>query len=51
MAPTTHAHADPARVLTIILGGGQGARLFPLTRGLAGCNRWRRSRAEFLDYS
>jgi len=24
--------ADPGRVLTIIMGGGQGARLFPLTR-------------------
>jgi len=24
--------ADPSRVLTIIMGGGQGARLFPLTR-------------------
>jgi glucose-1-phosphate adenylyltransferase len=29
---TTRPNADPARVLTIILGGGQGARLFPLTR-------------------
>jgi glucose-1-phosphate adenylyltransferase len=24
--------ADPGRVLTIVMGGGQGARLFPLTR-------------------
>jgi len=32
MSATTRADADPARVLTIILGGGQGARLFPLTR-------------------
>lgn len=32
MSATTHAKVDPARVLTIILGGGQGARLFPLTR-------------------
>jgi glucose-1-phosphate adenylyltransferase len=29
---TTRPNADPARALTIILGGGQGARLFPLTR-------------------
>ncbi|MBP1776114.1 MAG: glgC [candidate division NC10 bacterium] len=32
MSATTRAKADPARVLTIILGGGQGSRLFPLTR-------------------
>ena len=32
MSVTTRPNADPARVLTIILGGGQGARLFPLTR-------------------
>jgi glucose-1-phosphate adenylyltransferase len=32
MFPTTRSEADPDRVLTIILGGGQGARLFPLTR-------------------
>jgi glucose-1-phosphate adenylyltransferase len=30
-AALRHA-ADPSRVLTIIMGGGQGARLFPLTR-------------------
>jgi glucose-1-phosphate adenylyltransferase len=31
--PTAAARvADPSRVLTIIMGGGQGARLFPLTR-------------------
>jgi glucose-1-phosphate adenylyltransferase len=29
---TTRLVADPARVLTIVMGGGQGARLFPLTR-------------------
>jgi glucose-1-phosphate adenylyltransferase len=29
---TTRSAADPGRVLTIIMGGGQGARLFPLTR-------------------
>jgi len=32
MSAATRANADPAQVLTIILGGGQGARLFPLTR-------------------
>jgi glucose-1-phosphate adenylyltransferase len=32
MSATTRSDADPDRVLTIILGGGQGARLFPLTR-------------------
>jgi len=32
VSATTRPNADPARVLTIILGGGQGARLFPLTR-------------------
>jgi glucose-1-phosphate adenylyltransferase len=32
MPTTTHRAADPSRVLTIIMGGGQGARLFPLTR-------------------
>jgi glucose-1-phosphate adenylyltransferase len=32
MPATTRPDADPDRVLTIILGGGQGARLFPLTR-------------------
>jgi glucose-1-phosphate adenylyltransferase len=30
-AAPRHA-ADPSRVLTIIMGGGQGARLFPLTK-------------------
>ena len=31
--PATLRHAaDPSRVLTVIMGGGQGARLFPLTR-------------------
>src|SRR5512137_2925387 len=30
-AALRHA-ADPSRVLTIIMGGGQGARLFPLTK-------------------
>jgi glucose-1-phosphate adenylyltransferase len=28
----SHPVADPGRVLTIVMGGGQGARLFPLTR-------------------
>jgi len=32
MPTTTDRAADPSRVLTIIMGGGQGARLFPLTR-------------------
>ncbi len=32
MSATTRSHADPGRVLTIILGGGRGTRLFPLTR-------------------
>jgi len=32
MPTTTDRVADPSRVLTIIMGGGQGARLFPLTR-------------------
>jgi glucose-1-phosphate adenylyltransferase len=32
MSATTRSDVDPDRVLTIILGGGQGARLFPLTR-------------------
>jgi len=32
MSATTRPAADPGRVLTIIMGGGQGARLFPLTR-------------------
>jgi glucose-1-phosphate adenylyltransferase len=32
MATSTSAMADGANVLSIILGGGQGARLFPLTR-------------------
>jgi glucose-1-phosphate adenylyltransferase len=32
MSATTRSDGDPERVLTIILGGGQGARLFPLTR-------------------
>jgi len=26
------AHVDPSRVLSVILGGGQGTRLFPLTK-------------------
>jgi len=32
MPTITDRAADPSRVLTIIMGGGQGARLFPLTR-------------------
>ena len=32
MSATARPAADPGRVLTIIMGGGQGARLFPLTR-------------------
>ncbi len=32
MPAATKPFADPGRVLTIIMGGGQGARLFPLTR-------------------
>jgi glucose-1-phosphate adenylyltransferase len=32
MAPRNSHAADPHRVLTIILGGGAGTRLFPLTR-------------------
>ena len=32
MSDTARPAADPGRVLTIIMGGGQGARLFPLTR-------------------
>ena len=32
MPTIVHPAADPSRVLTIIMGGGQGARLFPLTR-------------------
>jgi glucose-1-phosphate adenylyltransferase len=32
MPTIVHPAADPNRVLTIIMGGGQGARLFPLTR-------------------
>ncbi|MCX5734792.1 MAG: glucose-1-phosphate adenylyltransferase [candidate division NC10 bacterium] len=32
MPTTSDRVADPSRVLTIIMGGGQGARLFPLTR-------------------
>jgi glucose-1-phosphate adenylyltransferase len=32
MSSTTARSADPDRVLSIIMGGGQGTRLFPLTR-------------------
>ena len=32
MPQTKHFSPDPAKVLSIILGGGQGTRLFPLTR-------------------
>jgi glucose-1-phosphate adenylyltransferase len=32
MTSATFRSADPNRVLTIIMGGGQGVRLFPLTR-------------------
>lgn len=32
MPPAASRSADPRRVLTIIMGGGQGMRLFPLTR-------------------
>ena len=32
MSSTTARPADPDRVLSIIMGGGQGSRLFPLTR-------------------
>lgn len=31
MTTTTGGAADPSRVLSIIMGGGQGSRLFPLT--------------------
>ena len=32
MSPGKPHEVDPSRVLTIIMGGGQGTRLFPLTR-------------------
>jgi glucose-1-phosphate adenylyltransferase len=32
MPAAVHPVTDPSRVLSIIMGGGQGARLFPLTR-------------------
>jgi glucose-1-phosphate adenylyltransferase len=35
MPPAGSSSADPNRVLTIIMGGGQGSRLFPLTRDRA----------------
>jgi hypothetical protein len=38
MSPTTTHDADPDRVLSIIMGGGQGTRLFPLTRIRGRCN-------------
>ena len=32
MSAVTRTKPDPGRVLTVIMGGGQGTRLFPLTR-------------------